>query len=660
MNGAHSVLAPESPQLRRLRDLAALLLAAAAACGAPGEPARDEAARAPAAPPASTRLLVIGLDAADWDAIDPLIRAGKLPRLAGLRSAGASGPLHSHLPMLSPILWTTIATGLSPERHRVLDFTESDGRGGARPIGTAARRAPAIWDLLGDASWKVGVVGWLATWPAPRVSGWLVSDRLTIHPFESLAAAPAPSPAGKTWPAELYEEVMPRATAPEALTAFDLEGAFGVSPADPAAEALAADERALCVVLAATRTHRDAAVEILRSHRPDLMAVYFDGIDRLSHLFADVAETPLAGADPRRAARYGQVIPRFYEIIDGAVGAVVDAAGPGATVLIVSDHGWRSGVLRPRTDPRRDGPFAAEWHRDTGVFLASGRGVRAGVTGVPADLYDIAPTVLAIAGLAPSIGMRGRVLTGIFEPGFLPPAAAPVARPDLPPAAPAPADGSGADAEARAGLEALQGLGYVAAAPADARAGGGVTDRSQANLGAVYLDEGRFEEAAAAFKAFLSAHPEDYDSRYNLAAALRRLDRPAEAEREFTKAAKTRPRSAEPLVALGELAFNTGDDGRARTLAEKAVALDGGSAAARNLAGVVACRQNRVTECIEQLERAVTLDPRSPSAWLNLARALEGAGRTEEARQALQRGAEALPDEPRIRERLQGAAKSAS
>jgi hypothetical protein len=59
----------------------------------------------------SQRLLPVGWDAADWQMIDPLLARGEMPHLAGLIANGVRGNLATIYPPLSPMLWTTIATG---------------------------------------------------------------------------------------------------------------------------------------------------------------------------------------------------------------------------------------------------------------------------------------------------------------------------------------------------------------------------------------------------------------------------------------------------------------------------------------------------------------------------------------------------------------------
>ncbi len=170
-----------------------------------------------------------------------------------------------------------------------------------------------------------------------------------------------------------------------------------------------------------TRTYAGAALRLQRQESPRLLAVYFEGIDRLMHLFGALMPPALPGADSGRAARYGRVVERFYAAMDAQVGRFMEAAGNRGTLLVISDHGFKLGAERPRHPALRTDVFAAEWHRDPGILMAWGRGVRRGARIEEADIYDIAPTVLAYFGAPASETMRGRALTELFDAGFLPP-----------------------------------------------------------------------------------------------------------------------------------------------------------------------------------------------------------------------------------------------
>jgi hypothetical protein len=102
--------------------------------------------------PAPRRLVIVGVDGGDWLNLRPLIDAGKLPNFARLVRDGATGPLRSEEPMLSPLLWTTMATGRYPEDHGVLDFTVVDPVSGAerRRNRLAGNRPGGASDRRGD------------------------------------------------------------------------------------------------------------------------------------------------------------------------------------------------------------------------------------------------------------------------------------------------------------------------------------------------------------------------------------------------------------------------------------------------------------------------------------------------------------------------------
>jgi hypothetical protein len=123
------------------------------------------------------RVIVIGVDGADPEVLDTFMAEGKLPHFATLRRDGAYGHLRSSKPMLSPILWTTIATGRAPADHGIGHFVAVNPKTGEQlPVTSQMRRVRAIWNILSDAGRRVGVVGWWATWPAETVNGFIVSD----------------------------------------------------------------------------------------------------------------------------------------------------------------------------------------------------------------------------------------------------------------------------------------------------------------------------------------------------------------------------------------------------------------------------------------------------------------------------------------------------
>src|SRR5881392_4296433 len=93
------------------------------------------------------KVLLIGWDAADWRVIMPLIDAGKMPNLARLIEEGICGNVATLQPVLSPILWTSIATGKRAYKHGIHGFSEPLPDGSAvRPVTILSRNTKAIWN----------------------------------------------------------------------------------------------------------------------------------------------------------------------------------------------------------------------------------------------------------------------------------------------------------------------------------------------------------------------------------------------------------------------------------------------------------------------------------------------------------------------------------
>lgn len=130
-------------------------------------------------PEARSPVLLLGLDGLDWDLVLPWVEAGRMPNLAHLLERGTWGEMRSISPLLSPLIWTTVATGASPEVHGILDFVEHDRETGRRiPVTSDSREVPALWNVASALGRRVDVVGWWGTWPAEEIDGTLVTDRL--------------------------------------------------------------------------------------------------------------------------------------------------------------------------------------------------------------------------------------------------------------------------------------------------------------------------------------------------------------------------------------------------------------------------------------------------------------------------------------------------
>ena len=569
------------------------------------------------------RVLVVGLDGADWEIVDPLMAAGRMPNLMRLVRDGARAKLLSISPILSPVVWTSIATGVEPARHGVLDFLATTPDGRSEPVTSRARRVPTVWEMLSDAGADVAVTGWWATWPADRVRGTMVTDRVAYQLFGF--QSDARSAAGKTWPPELYASIRPLIASPSSVGWGEIEPYLDGTRRRP--DDFDPEERKLLdefrTLLASAKTYRDAALAVRRGRTPRLEAVYFEGTDTVGHLFMPYRPPRLASVDRARFASFRSVVDRYYETADAILGRLLEGR-EGWIVIVVSDHGFASDATRPLTTDSRIGHgAAADWHRRFGIFVMSGPGVRAGARLEEASVYDIAPTILTLFHQPVPRSWPGHVLASALTPEFL--AERPVRyRSDDPVRRGAGEGGGEADAEAGELRAKLQSLGYVAPSSS-------APMTTKNNTGVTLLGEGRYEDAAAAFRDAIEDEPRQPTLWVNLGIALRFSGKPDEARRLFERAL---PLAATHRVAghqLAQLDLEAGDLAGAERRLREVLTSEPGAADVRNSLGLVLERQGRLREAEAEYLAATRLDDDAAEPRNNLGNLARLTRRDEDA-----------------------------
>ena len=482
---------------------------------------------------------MLGLDGVDPDVVDLLIAEGKLPNFARLKTEGASAGLYSPPPLLSPIIWTTIGTGRKPSDHGIGHFITVDPTTGKElPVTSELRRVPAVWNMFSDADRTVGVVGWWATWPAEEVNGVLVSDHAAYHFLMGQKLEEEGSRDGVTFPPEAMEELGRFLRRPEEVSAEELEPFVDIDPAelDKPFE-FENDLSHFRWAVGAAKTHRDIGLHLWETDEPDLLLVYVEGVDTTSHLFGHLyRQSDLAGELAEQQKRYGQAVEQMYLFADEIVGQFLEVMDERTTLLVLSDHGFKLGELPSDPSMTRDMRRVSEaYHRETGILFLYGAGIRPGVRIDGATTSDITPSVLALAGLPVAEDFAGRVLEEVIA----------VPTTTIASYGLRDRDGSGMQQEGvdAAMMEKLESLGYV---------GDGATTNDR-NLANILLREGRFEEAAYAFRQLVEASPEEAELRGALATALIGVGETEEAMREFDRALELDPLLVPALFNRGRL-----------------------------------------------------------------------------------------------------------
>jgi predicted AlkP superfamily phosphohydrolase/phosphomutase/Flp pilus assembly protein TadD len=486
-------------------------------------------------PAAPGRVLVLGFDGVDPQALDLLMSEGKLPNFARLRQDGAYGRLLSQKPLLSPVVWTTIATGKTPEQHGIGHFVAVNEKNGQQlPVTSQMRKVKSLWDILSDAGRQVGVVGWWATWPAETVNGVVVSDHACYHFLFEDGFVEKTDSTGRISPPELEPEIDALIRRPQSLRLEELTPFVDVSAEEFARPFDFQDDLShFKWALATAQSYERIGLKLWRERKPDLMMVYFEATDSTSHLFGHLFRASgLAGELAEQQKRYGRTVEEMYRYADGILGRFLAELGPDATLIVLSDHGFELGALPEDPSKLRDMRRVSEkFHRIEGILYLYGNGVRPHSLLDRPSILDVAPTILALSGLPGARDMPGRVLLEGLELG---PGERRIASYETG----GPQDVSELQADSAvdpAILERLKSLGYLDAS----------SPQGERNLAAVRFEEGQFEEAAEAYARLVQQNPEDGSLRASLAGALGALGRYDEALEQLEKAVQLEPLNSE-------------------------------------------------------------------------------------------------------------------
>lgn len=262
-------------------------------------------------------LLLIGLDGAGLDLVEPWVAEGRLPALGALLARGAFGPLRSTIPAATFPAWTSLMTGVNPGRHGVLDFLERvPGTYRMRFMNGSHRRVPALWNRLSAAGKRSAVLTVPATYPPEPIEGVMVSGwdtPLTTRIDASFVHPPA-----------FHDEVR------------RLVGTLPFADFQEVRTGAGWHARALTSLLDGIDRRTRLAEALLRREPLDALIVVYGESDTVAHHFWRFHDP----ASPRHApSPHGDAVRRVYEALDAAVGTLVAAAGPDAVVAVVSDHG---------------------------------------------------------------------------------------------------------------------------------------------------------------------------------------------------------------------------------------------------------------------------------------------------------------------------------
>jgi predicted AlkP superfamily phosphohydrolase/phosphomutase len=248
--------------------------------------------------------ILFGVDGADWEVIEWMWEEDRLPHLRRLADRGVAAPLET-FHHASPVIWTTVATGVMPDVHGITEFVVPTDKGD-QPVASTLRRVPALWNMVTASGGRVAVTGWWASWPVEEINGVIISDR-AVHEIPD-----------RVWP-------------PERLATFDTELA-----------ALRAEEKGSKPesMLVADRVFGRAAVDLAEEDF-DLILLYLRGVDiSCHHHWRAFEPEAFPAADPVELEAERELIAREYELVDRTLGELLAVTGPEVNIILMSDHGF--------------------------------------------------------------------------------------------------------------------------------------------------------------------------------------------------------------------------------------------------------------------------------------------------------------------------------
>ncbi len=621
--------------------------------------ARTElAARAPA----QGRLILLGLDGLDWALVDDLVPRGVMPALGGLLKRSVQATVRMRPPLLSPIIWTTIATGQPADVHGVLDFVEPDPDDGQpRPVTSFSRKVPSLWEMAAAAGRSAAVIGWWATFPAHAPPGCTVySDRLTeqLMGLEETRPGLADPPDAAARARSLVvrgSQATPAMLAPFAAVTVEELAAV---PAGPAA--WDSPVGGLARLVAATMTvERLTEAELARGTQ--MVLSYLEGTDTVGHLFGAYRPPAMPGVDPALARRFGPVVDRYHAYVDRFIARVLAHMRPEDTIVIISDHGFTWGDDRPAVPSGAHTPTAVFWHRPDALLIVAAPGVRADASRARVEPLAVLPMLLALAGLPAGEGLPGKAPAWAAGPPLA------VRYDVLVPLQERSAIALSAEERAEE-IAKLRALGYLGGGDEEATAAHGpaptpaptadlgrLEGRRQHNLGLTLAEQGDLAGAERAFRAAIAAEPNYAPPHYTLARILRLGGRYDEADRELWRAVELGlGNPAGSLVRVAGEYRALGQPQRAAQVLARAAERFPEAAPIWLDLGVLAGEQGDIVLARQCLERAVRLAPGEVMAWRNLAAAQAGMGDVAAARRSLTRAVELAPADAELARQLAG------
>jgi len=248
------------------------------------------------------KVLLIGVDAASWNVLEPLVRQGKLPTFKKLIENGAWGDLKSCIYYFTSPAWKCCSTGKNPGKLGACGWWEFDKAGGELSlVSSRSFKSMELWDILGEHNYKSGTINMPLTFPPKKINGIFISG--AFNPEK-----------GYTYPTELEHK----------LKKYNYR-------VNPVFNKMTDTDRAILERQNLVKKLFFISKKLLKEYNLDFFQLVVFCTDEVQHYFWRFMED----AD----LKYGNVIESFWKLVDLEIGRLLDTIHKDFYTFIVSDHG---------------------------------------------------------------------------------------------------------------------------------------------------------------------------------------------------------------------------------------------------------------------------------------------------------------------------------
>jgi hypothetical protein len=355
-------------------------------------------------PSSGIKVIVLGIDGADWYMLGRLMDEGRMTSLAALIRQSITGEVTADMPPVPDVGWTILGRGMELTDQEMSAAGAADGRLRGLP--------PELGELVAAAGGSALAVGWPASWPAAGGGEMLVTPFTSGAPVHGNGLPPTLYADGvaQTFPDTLDGRLASIVIRDEGLCESEFRRVVFAGDAidDGWGDNLLAARWAFLSDLITV----DTAAQLIASEQPDLALICLGGLDAVGHRFLAPATPEFFSESSPESERYSDVLVNYYGFIDRCIERIRRLTDEHTVFIVCSTYGTHpSADLAGLSGSHSNGP--------PGVLVARGPRMTPRPTPIELSTKDVAPTVLATLGVRIPTDLEGRLIPELVPQGLL-------------------------------------------------------------------------------------------------------------------------------------------------------------------------------------------------------------------------------------------------